>query len=654
MSAIDSLALVGRTIGGHFRVEEVVGDGPFSILYRARHVGPDEPVAVRVLKIGVSADPNPVDAFVRKWRAEASSVAGVVLADPQLVRTIELGTAATGVGTYAPFAASEWLDGRTLDAAIAAEGKPLSLADAVKRIEPAATALAHAHRSGVVHGRLTPKQLFLAKTDDGIQLRVAGIGAWLAIAEAVRAEGTGGKEWPDPKALFISPWSAPEHLDASLGDVGLATDVYGLALVVLEAMAGKTFVAESADAAAIRAAVLAAPRSPKQVGLTLGGHVNAVFERALARDPLERWPDIGVFWGALRGAIADDEAGVPIATWKAEEQDTARARTVPNAMAEITGLTPTGPTDPTGMTPTGTGMTPTGPGDRPPASAPGLPDFDDNPTTEMAPLELTVPMPIVRQPDDEDLTPVRPSGGISSSKTKAARPLAPSPSTAPIDRPRAPLPPPPAPPMEIPIDVDVTQPIPIVTGPPAVANGNARAPGSERRRAAKPGDPPPEVAGTGRATGLKVTVPAPAAKVRVDDLPSVIVEGEADDSITQPESPRGLERAPVVHHSPLGDQSTVVQIEPRPTPPRMPSARPAARPVTPARALSSPPGASAAPPPTVRGRALPPPSPARHYGASSRRAERERRKLVLVGVVVFVAVAVATGLVLGLRGMLVP
>jgi serine/threonine-protein kinase len=653
VSGNDSLSLSGRTIAGHFLVEGVSGEGRHSLIYRGRQVGPDEPVALRVLKFGGSTEPGAVELFVKRWRTDSNAVAGVVLGDPQLVRTIELGTAATGVGTFAPFIATEWLEGKPLTAEIASRGKGIAIKDVLKLLEPASVALAYAHRSGAAHGRLTSRSLFIANSEDGPQLRVLDLGMWLVLAELTR-------DLPKVASLLVTPWSAPEHLDPSIGDVGLQTDVYALALILIEMLRGKPVLPADATDEQIRRAVLdaKAPRTAKELGLTIGGHLERALSRALSRDPADRWPDIGVFWNAVRGSIADDEAGLPVPNWTDGEHDTARRFVVPPDLP-TDRLTPTGLT-PTGATPTGktgttsatpTGLTPTGPtnptGPTPTTlSEPRLPEFDDGETTEMptfgpgssprpaiengirpssGPISERSPGGIVRPLDEEDLTPVQ---FTSSQRQRAAQKSAPPP---PVPSPREPV--------SVDVNLDDTDERPPFVPPPT--NGPSQ---SERRRAAKPGDPPLEAAGSGRATGLRVMKPAPAAKVNVDDLPSVIVDDAAlDDSGSYRDSPRQIPNASPRPPTPMvaNDDKTVVQLEPPAHAASRSPTRPTSRQSVPERNDRG-----------ERTRSMPAPAPARHYGAGRR--ARERRQLLIVGFAVFLAVAVATALALGLRGAFGP
>lgn len=584
MSAEDTLSLIGRTVGGHFVVEGVVHAGAHSLVYRALHKGPDEPVALRVLTFGGANEPGAVDAFVKRWKAEMTPVTSIVIGDPQLVRTIELGTAAAGNGTFAPFAAVEWVEGKCLAEQVAAHG-PRSLRDAMALLQPVAGALSYAHRSGVAHGSLSSRGLFTTVTEDGPQLRLLDLGMWVRLAELVR-------ETPVAASLLVSAWAAPEHLEPTLGDVGLPTDVFSLALIVAEVVRGKSVVPGDAPESIIRKELLL-PRKPKDIGLNVGAHADRVLARALLRDPNARWPDVAIFWNALQAALADDDAGAP-ASWP-EDHDTAKRFKLP-ADLPADQFTPTGKT-PTGMTPTG----PTAPNGAP-ASGGGLPDFDDGETTEMPSFDAAVTEPLappnsrrlIRQPDDDDLTPVQ---FTSSQRQRAAKQIEPERKEDDTDE-RPPFVPPPA---------------------------KAKATPSERRRAAKPGDPPPEVAGTGRATGLRVMKPPPAAQVEVNNLPSIMVDDGVATEEPRTEDKTGRTPMPFTGE----DDTTVVQFDQRPS--------------------TKPPRDSARPPGRGRAaRSMPPPAPARRYGVSGRRA-RERRQLLIVGLVVFLGVAVVAGLVLGLR-----
>lgn len=717
MSARDSLALVGRTIGGHFLVEGVIGEGAHSLVYRAKHLGPDEWVAIRVVKACVSSDPSAVDQFVRKWRAESAGVAGVVLGDPQLVRTIEFGTAATGTGSFAPFAVSEWVDGQSFAEMLAGRNEPYTLAEAIQLLGPPAQALAYAHRSGVAHGCLTPRCLMLALSEDSPkqpQLRVLDVGLRTTLVDITGDSG-----------FYSSRWATPEHLDRSLGDPGLTTDVYSFALILSEALNGRI----RSPSVAPPGSVDGDPTEPPAAS-----HIERTIARALLREPSARWPDLGIFWSAVQSAMADDQAGVPLASWQAEDTGNvrrgrnqssapttvsssgARRISLPSSLLSLsedltpTGLTPTGMT-PTGRTPTGltpTGMTPTGPTDMvsalggagrgstappPPHIAfgstatatitartlPLIPDVRidppseplfDSPTKQVRALlaehetprsparteavpdrnghasgpprvasasSATVVRPnIVRAPDEEDLTPIRqtppPSPAPSSPSIEVvvdvAEPESPAPAPGRLEAAFEAE----ADPDEIHFSIDAEKPVP-------------------RRRSAKPGDPPPEAVGSGHATGLKVTVPAAAAKVRVEDLPSVIVE-----PVSQAPAP-----SPVLANLPepmpfalSRDEKTVVKREASdaaavlraamaggasPSDPRMKAAK---------KAVPGPSGVVVSP--GAHGAAMPPPAPARHYGASERRARRERRKLLLVALVVVFVLTVGALIATSLRG----
>jgi serine/threonine-protein kinase len=106
---------------------------------------------------------------------------------------------------------------------------------------------------------------------------------------------------------FCSPsYGAPEQFNSKLGKVGPWTDVYSLALVLLEVLTGDKVRPCANLAEGLLKAIDPKTGSPsgKSLGLALPAAVEALLLRAVAQNPLERPRDAGVFWSALKEAIA--------------------------------------------------------------------------------------------------------------------------------------------------------------------------------------------------------------------------------------------------------------------------------------------------------------------------------------------------------------
>ena len=66
MNVADPFGLVGQVLDGQFRVDKLVGEGGFSAVYRGHHLGLDEPIAIKCLKLPAALDTALVDTFVQR------------------------------------------------------------------------------------------------------------------------------------------------------------------------------------------------------------------------------------------------------------------------------------------------------------------------------------------------------------------------------------------------------------------------------------------------------------------------------------------------------------------------------------------------------------------------------------------------------------
>jgi serine/threonine protein kinase len=104
---------IGDVIGDRYHIEQVLGRGGFGVVYRARHIDMDRPVALKVLLTTyAAAEPSAVERFRREARIAAS------LAYPNTVRLFDYGETDQGVF----FIAMELLHGRTLTSLLEREG----------------------------------------------------------------------------------------------------------------------------------------------------------------------------------------------------------------------------------------------------------------------------------------------------------------------------------------------------------------------------------------------------------------------------------------------------------------------------------------------------------------------------------------------------
>ncbi|HRI70966.1 MAG TPA: protein kinase, partial [Polyangium sp.] len=165
----DPFGWVGQTIDGKFRVEAVVGEGGFGVVYRAQHLGLGEPVAVKCLKIPLSLPPADRERFHQSFLEEGRILRRLSRSTAAVVQALDVGAAVAPNGAWTPYLVLEWLRGESLEDHLAKrreQGRAkMSLADAVELLEPAAMAIAAAHDEGIAHRDIQPANFFTTDVD---------------------------------------------------------------------------------------------------------------------------------------------------------------------------------------------------------------------------------------------------------------------------------------------------------------------------------------------------------------------------------------------------------------------------------------------------------------------------------------------------------
>jgi serine/threonine-protein kinase len=309
----DVFGIVGTVQGGAFRVDDVVAEGGFAVVYRAYHGAFRSSVALKCLKIPSMFSPDEQKEFLERFREEAELLFRLSSATQSVVRPLHVGTLVQKEGRFVPFIALEWLEGYTLDSLVQSrvrEGKrPVELKGLVRMLTPVADALCRAHSfptpNGVVsiiHRDLKPENIFVAKVHGKEVAKVLDFG--IAKVKSAATQMVGRQSAGDALAAFTPAYGAPEQwLPRRYGQTGPWTDVWGLALTVVEMVSGHQPI-DGDQAAMMGAAIdLARRPTPRTWGVQVTDEVEAIFLQALAVDPRERFHDVGAFWNALCSAV---------------------------------------------------------------------------------------------------------------------------------------------------------------------------------------------------------------------------------------------------------------------------------------------------------------------------------------------------------------
>src|SRR5919199_201769 len=252
-------------IDQRYELRSLVGSGGMADVYLACDEVLGREVALKVLKDRYAKN----EEFVERFKREATSAA--VLSSPYIVPIFDRGE--TEDGTY--YITMEYLPGGTLKDRITAAGalRPQDAAEAALQVTEA---LKTAHARGVVHRDIKPRNILVSNSG---HVKVADFGIARA-AEATTISDTGD-------ILGSAKYMSPEQ--ASGDQVGPASDLYSLGVVLYEMLTGSVpFEVSTPADVPIRHAV-APPRRPKEVDPEIPEDLDTITMRLLATNPQDRY-----------------------------------------------------------------------------------------------------------------------------------------------------------------------------------------------------------------------------------------------------------------------------------------------------------------------------------------------------------------------------
>jgi serine/threonine protein kinase len=264
----------GSTFAG-YEIDSVVGVGGVGILYRARQLRLDRPVALKLVEPEKASDP----VIRERLRREARSVAA--LDHPNVVPLYEAGEEDGMV-----FIATRWVEGTELGALIDREG-PMDAMRAARTAAQIAAALEVAHEKDLVHRDVKPSNVILTPEDH----------VYLTDFALVKRAGTAAGLTAVDQMLGTVDYVAPEAIEGGVTDA--RGDMYSLGCVLYEMLAGEApFAGEKGGMAKMWAHVNAEPPPLRERRADVPEALEEVVRLAMAKEP-EKRPTARVFRKAL-------------------------------------------------------------------------------------------------------------------------------------------------------------------------------------------------------------------------------------------------------------------------------------------------------------------------------------------------------------------
>jgi serine/threonine-protein kinase len=270
------------TLGDRYEIERVLGEGGMATVHLAEERKHKRKVAIKVLKQEFGASVG-AERFLREIGIAAR------LSHPHIVPLIDSGESEGSLYYVSPF-----VPGGSLRDRLNRE-KKLPIDDAVRIVHEIGAALDYAHRNGFVHRDVKPENILFA--DDHALLADFGI-AHVASSTAEEPLTLGGL------ALGTPEYMSPEQASGET-DIGVGGDVYGLACVFYEMLAGEPPFKGATARATMAKQVTERARPLRTLRPDTPSGFERALEKALAKDPLERFPSIVEFCDALDRARSE-------------------------------------------------------------------------------------------------------------------------------------------------------------------------------------------------------------------------------------------------------------------------------------------------------------------------------------------------------------
>ena len=244
---------------GPYEILGPLGKGGMGAVYKAMQPSLNRIVAIKVLPPDFAKDPE----FVARFHREAQTVA--MLSHPNIVQIIDKGED-QGILYFA----MEYVEGTSLDVVL--RQRRLSLQEVVQVVKQVGRGLGAAHRAGVVHRDLNPRNILVSPTLSVVKLADFGISRVESVARTLGTLTT--REMTLGSLHYLAPEQA---VDASAVDH--RADIYSLGVVFYEALTGRIPLGKFS--------------LPSELNRDLPSEIDPVVLKCLATEPGDRYATVG-------------------------------------------------------------------------------------------------------------------------------------------------------------------------------------------------------------------------------------------------------------------------------------------------------------------------------------------------------------------------
>ncbi|MEO8842944.1 MAG: protein kinase [Kofleriaceae bacterium] len=275
---------IGAMLDGRYRVDGVLGKGGMGRVYRGEHTGIGRAVAIKVLHPDLGKNKEASQRFQRE------AIASGRLDHPNIVGVSDFGVLEDGC----PYLVMEVLEGEELGKRLERE-KRIPWPDAIEIMRGLLAGLRHAHEKSVVHRDIKPDNIFLARKDGEVIVKILDFG----IAKLVANNGDDPATTRAGLTVGTPAYLSPEQ--AVGGEIKHATDLYSASVVFYEMLAGRPPFEDTDPLAIMTAHVSRDPPTFAQVApdLKLPAGLEAVVRHGLEKVSAERTQSSNEYLAAI-------------------------------------------------------------------------------------------------------------------------------------------------------------------------------------------------------------------------------------------------------------------------------------------------------------------------------------------------------------------
>jgi serine/threonine protein kinase len=329
LSLPDPYLLLGRTLLEKYRIDALVGLGGMGAVYCAYHTGLDRRVAFKILQPNIAVvDEHLIELFEREAKVSGR------LTHPNIVDVKDAGRTPDGLA----YIVMEWLEGRTLDEELRAQGR-LSYARTGEILRQIAAALAEAHAKNVVHRDLKPANVMLVQRGGGSEIvKVLDFGIGKILNETGAAVS----------AVMGTPsYASPEQLQLG-GKIDGRSDIYSLGVILYRMLSGRLPFQSNSLSELVQMQLTLTPTALRALEPGVPAALDELVMQMLAKDPELRPADALAVARQYDAVVKQLDAGeAETVNWGTEAatllQDTPRSP-LPQPIWQRTESLPNAPT----------------------------------------------------------------------------------------------------------------------------------------------------------------------------------------------------------------------------------------------------------------------------------------------------------------------